>query len=134
MNKNIDTGLFILRLGIGFMFMMHGYPKIAGGIEKWSGLGAYGMGSIGIDIFPVFWGFMASFSEFVGGIMIMLGFYVRFFSTLLFITMVVAVNTHLSGGDGLMSSSHAIESAIIFLSLIFLGPGNHTMNIYKYYK
>ena len=97
LNINIDIALLILRVGIGIMFILHGYPKMMGGMEKWIGLGSYGMGSVGIDFFPAFWGFMAAFSEFFGGLMILFGIYIRYFSILLFITMLVAINTHLTG-------------------------------------
>jgi len=123
----MDIPLLILRVGIGIMFALHGYPKFMGGIDKWTGLGYYGMGSIGIDIFPAFWGFMAAFSEFVGGIMIIAGLYLRYFSFLLFITMSVATATHLSSGDGIMGASHAIESAVVFLCLLFAGPGKYSL-------
>ncbi len=49
-----DKALFILRLGMGLMFFLHGYPKLMGGLERWQGLGAYGMGSIGIHFLPIF--------------------------------------------------------------------------------
>ena len=129
-SKNrLDIALLILRLGIGFLFILHGYPKMMGGIEKWAGLGSYGMGSLGIHFFPVFWGFMAAFSEFVGGIMVLLGLYIRYFSVLLIITMLVATCSHLVGGDGIMGASHAIESAVVFTCLFILGPGKYTVNI-----
>ena len=128
-NYRVDIALLILRIGIGFMFILHGYPKIMGGIEKWAGLGSYGMGSIGIHYFPAFWGFMAAFSEFAGGIMIMLGLYIRYFSILLFITMLVAISSHLAGGDGIMGASHAIESAVVFVCLFFSGPGNYSIKL-----
>ena len=126
---NVDVALLILRVGIGIMFIQHGYPKMIGGVERWAGLGSYGMGSIGIDFYPAFWGFMAAFSELFGGLMILLGIYMRLFSMLLFITMLVAANTHLMGGDGIMGSSHAIESTIIFLSLFFSGAGKYSIQI-----
>ena len=128
-NNQVDIALLILRVGVGFMFILHGYPKIMGGMEKWAGLGSYGMGSIGIHIFPAFWGFMAAFSEFVGGIMILLGLYIRYFSILLFITMLVAVCSHIAGGDGIMGASHALESAIVFLCLFFSGAGNYSISV-----
>ena len=129
-SKNrLDIALLILRLGIGFLFILHGYPKMMGGIEKWAGLGSYGMGSLGIHFFPTFWGFMAAFSEFVGGIMILLGIYIRYFSILLFITMLVAICSHLAGGDGIMGASHAIESAVVFLCLFFSGAGNYSIKL-----
>ena len=128
-NNKVDIALLILRVGIGFMFILHGYPKIMGGMEQWAGLGSKGMGSIGIHFFPAFWGFMAAFSEFVGGIMILLGIYIRYFSILLFITMLVAVCSHLAGGDGIMGASHAIESAVIFLCLFIGGAGNYSIKL-----
>ena len=129
LNINIDVALLILRVGIGIMFILHGYPKMMGGMEKWTGLGSYGMSSLGIDYFPAFWGFMAAFSEFFGGLMILFGIYIRYFSILLFITMLVAINTHITGGDGIMGASHAIESAVVFLCLFFSGAGNYSVHI-----
>ena len=126
-----NTAILILRLGIGFMFILHGWPKFIGGPEKWFKLGEYGMDSLGINFLPMFWGFMAAFSEFFGGIHIILGLFTRFFSLLLFITMFVATMTHIS--DGIMSASHAIESSIIFLSLFLMGGGKYSLdyNIFK---
>ena len=43
--------------------------------------------------------------------------------------MLVAVNTHLTGGDGIMGASHAIESAVVFLCLFFSGAGNYSVHI-----
>ena len=123
----IDIALLILRVGMGIMFIQHGYPKMMGGVEKWTGLGQYAMGSIGIDFLPAFWGFMAAFSEFVGGIMVVLGLYIRYFTFLLFITMAIAATTHLLAGDGIMGASHAIESAVVFLCLFFSGAGNYSI-------
>ncbi len=129
LNINIDIALLILRVGIGIMFILHGYPKMMGGMEKWIGLGSYGMGSIGINYFPAFWGFMAAFSELFGGLMILFGIYIRYFSILLFITMLVAISSHLAGGDGIMGASHAIESAVVFVCLFFSGPGNYSIKL-----
>ena len=133
MNKNnittSDYALLILRIGVGIMFVLHGYPKIIGGMEKWTGLGLYGMGSIGINYFPAFWGFMAAFSEFFGGIMIMLGLWHRYFSLLLLITMLIATCTHLTGGDGIMGASHPIEAAVVFLFLFLSGPGRLALKL-----
>ena len=121
--SKFDKALFILRVGMGFMFFLHGYPKLMGGIERWQGLGAYGMGSIGINFLPAFWGFMAAFSECIGGLMIILGIQTRNFSLLLLITMIVASASHLRGGDGIMGASHAIEAAFVFLFLFLSGSG-----------
>ena len=49
-----DKGLLLLRIGIGISFIVHGFPKIAGGTEKWAMLGK-AMGNVGLDFGNVFW-------------------------------------------------------------------------------
>jgi len=127
LNKYKDIGLLILRVGIGSMFLFHGAPKMFGGPEKWEMLGK-AMSSVGIQFVPVFWGFMASVSEFFGGICIILGFFFRPACILLTITMAVAASMHLNRGNGLGGASHAIESGIVFLSLVFVGPGKYSLD------
>lgn len=124
--KNRDLGLLILRLGIGGMFIFHGYPKLMAGPEKWERLGA-SMAYLGINFFPVFWGFMASFAESVGGLFIIFGWYFRVSNSLLLLTMCVAAFQHLAKGEGLGRASHAIEAGVVFLALIFIGPGRYVM-------
>ena len=34
-----DSGLLILRIGLGIAFMVHGWPKLMGGPRFWEGLG-----------------------------------------------------------------------------------------------
>jgi len=122
-----DLGLLVLRVGLGLMMMGHGWPKLTGGPEKWAKLGG-AMGSLGIDFAPTFWGFMASFSELVGGAMVAVGLLTRVHSGLLVCTMGVAAAMHLSNGDGVMGSSHAIEDGIAFLALVLLGAGRFSVD------
>jgi putative oxidoreductase len=125
--RQADIGLVILRFGIGSMFFLHGAPKLLAGPERWSELGA-AMSSIGVTGGSAFWGFMASFSEFFGAICLVLGLFSRVASFLLLFTMVVAASWHLTRGDGLMGSSHAIELAIVFLCLLIAGPGSFSLD------
>jgi putative oxidoreductase len=124
-----DGGLLILRLGIGAMFIMHGFPKLAGGPPMWGKLGL-AMGTFGIHFAPTFWGFMAASAEFFGGLLIACGLFFRISSGLLCTTMIVAMNKHLFGGDGIKGASHAIEAGILFLSLILIGPGKYSLDSY----
>ena len=127
MNSGKDLGLLILRVGIGVMIMVHGYPKLVGGIEKWNWLG-HQMSYLGINFLPVFWGFMAAVTEFFGGLCLILGFFHRVASLLLAFTMLVATLFHLGKGDGLAGSSHSIELGIVFISLILIGPGKLSLD------
>jgi putative oxidoreductase len=127
LSKYKDFGLLFLRIGIGGMFIFHGAPKMFGGPEGWERIGA-SMAIVGIKFLPVFWGFMASFSEFIGGICIILGLFFRPACILLTITMTIAASGHLSRGEGLRRAAHAIENGIVFLSLIFIGPGKYSLD------
>ncbi len=109
------------------MFIFHGAPKMFGGPEKWEKLGM-AMKFVGIEFIPVFWGFMAGFSEFIGGVCIIFGLFFRPACMLLVITMTVAATMHLEKGDGLKGASHAIESGVLFLSLILIGPGRYSID------
>ena len=51
LDKQRDKGLLILRIGIGVMFMCHGFPKLAGGPEVWTKLGG-ALGALGIHFEP----------------------------------------------------------------------------------
>ena len=127
LNKHRHIGLLVLRIGIGLMFILHGAPKLFGGVEKWVKIGG-AMASLGIGFAPAFWGFMAAVSEFFGGICLILGVAFRPACILLTITMLVAAISHLSRGDGLGGASHAIELGIVFLSLILIGAGKYSID------
>jgi putative oxidoreductase len=127
LDKYRDVGLLILRVGIGIMFMDHGLPKLIAGPDKWLILGGT-MNSLGIDFAPMAWGFMAAFSEFAGGMLLALGFFTRPACFFLLATMIVATSMHISKGDPFVKYSHAMEAGILFLSLIFIGPGKYSLD------
>ncbi|MGJ1436850.1 DoxX family protein [Sphingobacterium siyangense] len=127
LGKYRDTGLLVLRVGLGVMMIMHGLPKLQGGPELWAGVGK-SMGNIGIHFMPTFWGFMAAATETVGGLFLLLGLFFRPVALLLAFTMVIAGLMHLSKGDGISGASHAIELCFVFLGLILVGPGKHSVD------
>ncbi|WP_299754131.1 DoxX family protein [uncultured Pontibacter sp.] len=125
--KSKNVGMLLLRVGIGIMFILHGWPKLAGGPELWKAIGQ-NMELLGISFAPSFWGFMAGFAEVVGGFLLMLGLLFRPAVLLLLITMIVATIRHVAGGDGFGGYSHALEAAILFFSLLFIGPGKYSID------
>jgi len=127
LGKYRNTGLLLLRIGIGTLFIIHGFPKLAGGPDGWAGLGG-SMKVIGIDFLPVFWGFMAAATETFGGFLLIVGLFYRPACILLVFTMIIAALVHFNKGDGLKGASHAIELGIVFFSLIFIGPGKYSVD------
>jgi putative oxidoreductase len=121
-----NLGLLLLRVGIGGMFMGHGWPKLAGGPDRWAKLGK-AMTHLGIDFAPTAFGFAAAVSEFFGGLLIAVGLFFRPGCALLLGTMLVASTMHIRKGDSFGASSHAIEAAILFAALLLIGPGRYTL-------
>ncbi len=122
-----NTGLLILRLGIGLSFaFIHGLPKLLGGYERWESLGrntAY----LGIDCWPVMWGLSAALAETIGGLLIAIGWMTRPAAAFLAITMIVATAMHLGLGEGLPGASHALEALVVFVVLILTGSGSYSL-------
>jgi len=128
LGKYRNTGLLIIRIGLGIMMMMHGFPKLSGGVETWTKIGGT-MKIIGIDFFPLGWGFMAAATESIGGLFLLLGLFFRPVNLLLIVTMIMASLVHLSDPkQGIMDASHAIELGVVFLGLVFLGPGKYSID------
>ena len=124
-----DLALLMFRLGLGGMFMWHGWPKIIGGTEKWSGLGK-AMGTFGIDFAPALWGFMSSFAEFGGGLLFALGLFYRPACLLLVGNMIVAFTSQMISGTGLQKASQSLEDGISFFGAAFIGPGKYSLDYY----
>lgn len=123
-----DTGLLLLRVGIGLSFLvLHGYPKLAGGPKVWEGVGGT-MSHIGIDAFPVVWGFLAGITEALGGLFLLLGLFFRPVNLLLAFTMLMATMHHLAAGDGLGIASRPFEMMVVFLGLMLVGPGKYSID------
>ncbi|MGF1923561.1 MAG: DoxX family protein [Bacteroidia bacterium] len=128
LGKYRNTGLLIIRVGLGVMMMLHGFPKLSGGIDSWTQIGG-SMKIVGIDFFPVGWGFMAAATEAVGGLFLLMGLFFRPVNILLVLTMIMASLVHLSDPkQGIMDASHAIELGVVFLGLLFIGPGKYSID------
>ena len=120
-------GLLLMRVGLGITFICHGFPKLAGGPEGWTSLGG-AMANWGITFVPVFWGFMGAITEFGGGLLLLLGLFLRPVCILLVMTMATATTVHMKNGDSFSTLSHALEMGIVFFSLFFIGPGRYSLD------
>lgn len=125
-----NFGLLIIRVGLGIMFIYHGYPKLTGGVKMWEMIGS-ATSNAGIHFFPVVWGLLSALTETVGGFLLIIGLAFRPVCLLLVINLTVAALFHLHQTGpmgGLAMASHAIEDAIMFIGLLFVGPGKYSMD------
>ena len=127
LGKYREGALLFLRVALGAFFIYaHGWSKLAGGVREWKRLGG-AMRHVGITFAPEFWGFLAAFSESIGAALIVIGFCFRPACLLLLITMTIASVSVANGGD-LAKAAHPIEMAIVFFSLLFIGPGKYSVD------
>lgn len=122
-----DLGLLLLRVGLGTMFILHGYPKVFGGPEMWAEVGTATQ-AVGINFSPVFFGFMAGITELFGGLFLMLGLFFKPALGMLTAVMIVATANHISSGDSFALTSHSIEMTVVFISLFFIGAGKYSLD------
>lgn len=122
-----EAGIFILRVGIGIMLVIHGFPKVFGGPEVWKQLGL-AMQDIDFNTMPVFFGFLAAIIELFGGLFLVFGLFFRPALSLLSIYMLVLTGIHIGRGDPFSLMSHPLELFVVFVSLLFIGPGKYCLD------
>lgn len=126
-----NLGYLFLRLFFGVVFIIHGYPKMFGGIEKWAAIGGV-MSKLGITFYPAFWGFMAAFAEFFGGFFLILGLCTTISSFLILFTMFVAV-FFFHGGDPFTKKELALIYFVCSFLFMVKGAGKYSLD-YQLFK
>ena len=126
LEKYRDVGLLIARIGFGLGFLFyHGWEKLTGGPERWASVGS-AMEHVGIGFGHTFFGFMAAFSESVGGALIALGLFFRPVCALLAFTMLIAATRHYVTGRG--NPGHAVKNMFFFVGFMLIGPGKYSLD------
>ncbi|MFH2068986.1 MAG: DoxX family protein [Candidatus Omnitrophota bacterium] len=115
-----------LRLSLGIIFIAHGLQK-AFGFFGGKGVGAFAgmLAQLGFRP-PVFWAYLATYTELLCGILLILGLFTRTASALLFILMVVAVvAVHFSNGFFAANGGFEYQFLIMagLISLAMMGTG-----------
>jgi putative oxidoreductase len=131
-----DVACLVLRVTLGVVFIPHGYAKVfgAGGVAKFaSSLPSYGI--------PIALGYIAAYSEFAGGILLILGLLTRIDALLLAGTMFVAafvvqlpdaLHDPDAAGSRIFAAIRAMELPLSVLAamiaLILLGAGRYSID------
>jgi putative oxidoreductase len=77
----------------------------------------------------VVWGFLATLAESLGAFLVAIGLFFRPACLVLTFNMIVAAIFVASmKGNGVRDAGHAIELAVVFFSLIFIGPGKYSVD------
>jgi putative oxidoreductase len=111
-------GLLVLRLVLGAIMVAHGYGKVFGGLHKHVELVA----SLGM---PGWLAYLSTATEFLGGILLIVGLFTRVAALAVCIEMAVAIlKVHLHAGLlGQNGYQFPLALAAIAFALIFSGAG-----------
>ena len=118
--------VLVLRLFVGFAFMMHGSQKLLGAFGGSGVAGVAGMlTKIGVEPANIL-AWVVSITEFVGGVCIFFGFLTRFWAAGLVIDMATAIfKVHLP--NGFFAGKNGFELPLAFgvmaLVIVLTGPG-----------
>ena len=119
--------VLILRLFLGFAFMMHGSQKVLGAFGGPGIAGVAGMlTKLGLEPAQIL-AWVLSITEFVGGICLVLGFLTRFWAAGLVIDMGVAIaKMHMPNGFFASKNGFELPLALGVMALVILltGPGS----------
>lgn len=113
--------LLVMRLSLGIIMSVHGYHKVFGGLQHF----AHMIGGMGL---PTWLGYVSAFTELLGGLLIMVGFFTRPAAFAICINLAVAIwKVHLHNGL-LGSPDHPgfefpLAAATLAFALIFFGAG-----------
>ena len=130
MSKSLNNlqpwGAFVMRLVLGAAMIYHGYSKVipAGGFHGGNTFSAlerhsHYVASLGL---PYWMGILSALTEFIGGILLVLGLLTRFAAFLVGVNMLVAVvmvNRH----HGYAGSEYSLALFALALMLFFFGSG-----------
>ncbi len=124
--RNIDTGLLLLRIALGVVFIMHGWQKLTGfGVQGVTGM----VGSLGIP-FPTLNAVALIATELVGGVALLAGVLSRFAGLATAFAMLVATSlVHWPNGFFLPAGyEFTLTLALASLAIVFAGPGRYSLD------
>ena len=122
-DKYADLAPLLLRIGVGLIFIYAGWGKITGieGTQEF-------FGNIGIPLAGVM-AWVVAIVEFVGGILILVGFRIQLPALLMAIIMVVAIVTTKLGQDEVFRAMRLDFLLLLAsLALFIIGSGKYSVD------
>jgi putative oxidoreductase len=115
--------LFVVRLTLGAIMVAHGYHKVFGGLHHH----AQFVASLGL---PAWTAYLSSFTEFFGGLLVLIGLFTRAAALAIAIDLAVAIwKVHLHNGlTGNGGYEFPLAVATLGFALIFFGAGPIAMD------
>ena len=119
---SVDAGLLALRIGVGITFIATGWAKathMAGMVNFF--------GTPGFSPFWVYWAYLATAVELVGGIMFLLGIYARVAAKLLGVVMIMEMYTLYEWGNPVQALIVPFSLLASSVALFLAGSGKYSI-------
>lgn len=121
-----DAALLVLRLGLGIVFLMHGYQKLGMGVDGVTGF----LASLGFPLAGVF-AIILIAVELVGGLALIVGVATRLSAFLASIVAIVALFTvHFAKGFFISGGGYEfiLVLFVVAVSLLTMGAGKYSVD------
>lgn len=119
---NADLAILFVRIGLGVVFIHAGWLKLADMDMVVNGFATMGMGA---------WvAYLVAYCEFIGGILVLVGLFVRYAGIVLAIIMITATFlVHWPNGFGLANGGYEYTFLLFFLALgmVTMGAGKYSI-------
>jgi len=125
--RQSNSGLLIIRLGLAAVLLIHSLPKLFAGFHSWQSVGTT-LGFINVGLPTEVLGFSMLLLEALGAVSLMFGYIFRIACIILFIIFGLYCFNYFSiGYRTLMLWSAGL--AAVFFGLIYVGPGRYTIAV-----
>jgi len=121
-----DVGVLVIRLAFGFQLVRVSYTNALFPAENIPNFVSY-LISLGVP-FPTVGAYLSSYTEFIGGILLILGLFTRWTAVLLIINFSVAFGlAHVSIGDTYQNTFPSLNLLAVSIFLLLNGPGQFSV-------
>ena len=125
--KYRETGLLLMRVGLGVLFIVIAGPVLLGGPSRWGHFGS-AVRNLGVSTNFQFWGFLGALMGCAGGALMIFGLFFRPGVLLCLIITLVHLAGALDGVGTYRANLAAIELTVMLIGLLFVGPGKYSVD------
>ncbi len=127
LGKYRETGLLLLRVSIGLIFILICGPVLLSGQHSWAQFGST-MRALNFHAHLAWWGFAGALAGFVGGVLMVFGLFFRLGILFAFLITLVEIVAVFGSRSSFQTRLLPIEMAIMLVSLSFIGPGKYSVD------
>jgi putative oxidoreductase len=125
LSKYRETGLLLIRVSIGLIFIILIAPVLWSGQGRWEDFGS-AMRHLDFHAHYKFWGFFGALAGCAGGVLMILGLFFRV--GVLLALVVTLVHLVAIWDEDFYTRMPVLEMAILLLSMLFIGPGKYSVD------